>query len=104
MNAAGCHELNITALTRLMSLEEVRVRASLAEIPAWTNLVARAVVIQQLTFYWDPHCDSLREQKIQEFFNELQSNTSITTLKLQLFQGELPKRSDPKDSRLILVG
>ena len=88
-----------------MSLEEVRVRASLAEIPAWTNLVARAVVIQQLTFYWDPHCDSLREQKIKEFFNELQScNTSITTLKLQLFQGELPKCSDPKDSRLIFVG
>eukprot|EP00092_Neocalanus_flemingeri_P004160 GFUD01004475.1.p1 GENE.GFUD01004475.1~~GFUD01004475.1.p1 ORF type:complete len:1342 (+),score=251.43 GFUD01004475.1:273-4298(+) len=96
LNAAGCCDNNIKALTSVMDLQNVVVKSSLLEIDAWRNICVKSDVIKQLKFQWDPKCDSLREDKIVEFFNELkEKNKSIETIQLHMFHGEIKQRSDP---------
>ena len=96
LNAAGCCDKNIKALTSVMDLQNVVVKSSLLEIDAWKNICVKSDVIKKLKFDWDPKCDSLKEDKIIEFFDELkENNTSIETIQLHMFHGEIKQRSDP---------
>ena len=53
-------------------------------------------VIKTLKFHWDPKSDSLGEDKIVKFFDELkEKNRSIETIQLHMFHGEIKQKSDP---------
>ena len=89
MNAAGCGDENIAALTSVMDLKSVSVKCSLLEIDAWKNICEKSDVIKTLHFRWDPQCDSLRSDKVKGFFHSLMNeNKTIETIKLDFFHGE----------------
>ena len=96
LNAAGAHDANIKALTSVMDLKNVTVKANLKEIEAWRNICAQSDVIQCLKFQWDPKCDSLLDERIFDFFVELEKrNTSIVEIEMSMFHGEIKRASDP---------
>ena len=96
LNAAGAHEENIKALTSVMDLRHVTVKASLKEIEAWRNICAQSDVIQCLKFQWDPQCDSLLDARIFDFFVDLEKrNRSILEIDMTMFHGEMKRTSDP---------
>ena len=99
LNAAGSWEKeNIEALTSVMDLQSVSVRCSLKEIDAWKNICIQSDVIKTLTFRWDPQCDALQEEKVNNFFQKLLTrNTGIENIKMEFFHGELiQSMKDPK--------
>ena len=98
LNAAGSWEKeNIEALTSVMDLQNVSVRCSLKEIDAWNNICVKSDVIKTLTFRWDPQCDELREEKVDNFFQKLLTkNIGIENIKMEFFHGELKSIKDPK--------
>ena len=54
LDAAGCGEKNIRALTSVMDLERVTVRCDhLLEIDAWRKIAVESNVIKTLYFNWD---------------------------------------------------
>ena len=79
-----------------MDLQNVTVKCSLLEIDAWRNICVKSDVIKTLKFHWDPKSDSLGEDKIVNFFDELkEKNRSIETIQLHMFHGEIKQKSDP---------
>ena len=79
-----------------MDLKHVTVKANLQEIEAWRNICAQSDVIQCLKFQWDPKCDSLLDDRIFEFFIDLEKrNRSITEIEMSMFHGEIKRESDP---------
>ena len=53
LDAAGCGENNIRALTSVMDLEKVEVKGDLLEIDAWRKIAVESGVIKMLNFDWD---------------------------------------------------
>ena len=53
LDAAGCGEENIRALTSVMDLERVTVKSDLLEIDAWRKIAVASSVIKTLNFDWD---------------------------------------------------
>ena len=50
-----------------------------------------------LRFQWDPKCDSLREQKIVAFFENLERhNGSVEEIEMSMFHGEIKRAEDPE--------
>ena len=48
-------------------------------------------------FQWDPKCDSLREQKILAFFENLERhNESVEEIEMSMFHGEIKRAEDPE--------
>ena len=96
LNAAGPHEANIKAFTSVMDLKHVTVKANLQEIEAWRNICAQSDVIQCLKFQWDPKCDSLLDDRIFDFFVDVEKrNRSISEIEMSMFHGEIKRASDP---------
>ena len=90
LNAAGCGDKNIAALTSVMDLETVAVKCSLLEMDAWRNICVKSDVIKTLQFRWDPHCHSLTEEKVENFFRQLLThNKGIENVKMEFFHGEV---------------
>ena len=80
-----------------MDLQSVSVRCSLKEIDAWNNICVKSNVIKTLTFRWDPQCDDLWEEKVDNFFQKLLTkNNGIENIRMEFFHGELKCSKDPK--------
>ena len=68
----------------------------MAEIDAWRNICIKSDVIKTLKFLWDPRCDSLREDKVKEFFDDIRNqNTSIESISVSMFHGEVKQSTHP---------
>ena len=103
LNAAGCGDKNIEALTSVMDLQSVHVKCSLLEIDAWKNICVKSDVIKTLHFRWDPHCDSLKEESVLLFFRDLlDKNQSIKEIKLEFFHGEVKQIKDATMTKGLL--
>ena len=86
-----------------MDLQSVSVRCSLKEMDAWNNICVKSDVIKTLSFRWDPQCDALREEKVDNFFKQLLSkNSGIENIKMEFFHGEFKSIKDPNIQEYFL--